>query len=187
MQSLSFSIEAHKQSQQNQAALEDLRLQRLNADILLSEQEPLFGMQTAVSLLTLLQKPITYNKPVCMQISGTGVRQPVFACDTDISAAINQICWVLSGKTPNHTIWVDSELSDTAVTLHLWNNHITLKTSSVDQFHQLSTAQTLLQFTNVTGAILPLATAHRLIIKNGGQLKISNQSPTKIKITLPRL
>ena len=164
---------------------ENLRLHGLNQAILFSEHNDRLKLKTAVSLLECLQKPTTINKPVCIQISGAGARQSILACPLDIQTAFNQLFWVLAGKVPNNHVWVESERLDTAVKLQLWNESITLKPASLERYEQLINAPTIYQINDLNGAIPPLAAAQKLISQNGGQLIITNGSPTKIELQLP--
>ncbi|MEM7335930.1 MAG: hypothetical protein AAF490_27880 [Chloroflexota bacterium] len=161
------------------------RLNCLNQAIFLAEQEPYVTQQTAVSLLHCLQKPNTINRPICIQISGTGARQSVIGHEAIIQTVFNLVFWVLAGKTPNNHVWVDSNLDDTAVYLQIWNDSLTIKPERLDAIKEVGRFTSIYQVDDFNGILLPLTAAQKLIQKCRGDLFITYSNPTVIEIVLP--
>lgn len=164
---------------------EGVRSIHLSQEIVLMERTLKANPKTAVSLLQLLQEPSTYNKRVRIQISGDGARQTIVAHRFALSTAVNQIYWVLANEPPQNCISIDSAVTETAVTLTFKNDAITLDSNSIEKFRVLKSAPHLYYFDQLNGVALPLALAHKLLAKRGGQLSITAHPPTQLKLTLP--
>ncbi len=175
----------HEKQKMIHAIQEYYRIFYLNQALHLVEQDNIHQTQTAVSLLQCLQKPNTLNKPVCIQISGSGARQSIIGHEILFQTAMDFVFWGLSGQLPNNQIWVDSDLTDTAVTLQIWNDSLTVAPSKLDELNELIAAQSLFALETFEGIIPTLFIAHKLVQKFSGQSKLSAESPSKFEIILP--
>ena len=161
------------------------RLHCLNKAIFLIDQDQSSKPKTAVSLLHYLQKPNTLNQSVCIQISGSGARQSIIGYSDLIQFGFDLIFWVLLGDAPHHHVWVDSDLSNTAVSLHLWNDNLTLESDQIKALETANSLDSIFQINQTEQSYSPLLIAKKLFQKCNGDLQVTEHSPTKFEIILP--